>query len=417
MNKISLVIYNMLLLLTPVTLNFCGLTYAKVMLGYSVLILLYLILTKQVNKSIFKNKTFQYISMGYLAFLIVVSLSVVVSSIVNKKNVVSNFFEILRVVVYYLVLINYFLLLNKKTAKVFHISFTIMVMLNIVLSFFQFHNLFGLNELYVEKIASTQFVTLVNDYPWPRTVGLAGNPNVFGFLMTLFSIYFLTLIFKEPKKWYYYVFYFLTVIGLFQSGARTAYVALVMSNALLVILNFLRFNKQTIKKTVVIGFILLMAHIILLLILPDLYTWRIKTLLSFNNENSYQQRMEKNERNLEERLTKEEFSKSQYAVLIGEGPSKSSRGNAFDNEWLMLFFQYGIIGVIVFLWMILFPLKTIKENTSFFYPLYSSVVLANFVYMLLVASFHSYLLFEVTLILMAISLKMADISTCLQEGT
>ncbi len=399
MNKILLMMYNMLLLLIPTTLNFHGITYAKIVLCYSVFVFLYLILAKKINKTIFHNKTFQYLSIGYFVFFIVVAVTFVMNTIITRKFRIHNFLEVLRVIEYYFVLTNYFMLLTKETFRTFHISLIVLIIFNVIVSFFQFHNIFGLNEQYIEKIAPTQYRTLVNGYPSPRTVGVAGNPNVFGFLMVLLSLYFLYFVLKDYKKWYYYVMYLLTVVCVFQSSSRTSYVALIMSNFCLVVLHFFKLNKQDILKTASVSLILMIVHFSLLFILPDSYTWRMKTLINFGNQKSYQDRLEKNRSNIEK------YANYDLNQMIGK------QGEFFDNEWLMILFKYSIIGLIAYGSMMLLPLKTIKENKTFVYPIYISLIMANFTYMLMAASFHSYLLFNITMLLTAVSLNIK----CLQE--
>lgn len=402
MNKILLMMYNMLLLLIPTALNFHGITYAKIVLCYSIFVFLYLILTKKINKTIFRNKTFKYLSIGYLTFFVVVVVTFVINTIITRKFMIHNFFEVLRVLEYYFVLTNYFVLLTKETFRTFHISLIGLIIFNVILSFFQFHNVFGLNEQYIEKIAPTQYRALVNGYLWPRTVGLAGNPNVFGFLMTLLSLYFLYFILKDQRKWYHYVMYLLTVVCVFQSSSRTSYVALIMSNFCLIVLYFFKLTKQDILKTALVSLILMIVHFSLLFISPDSYTWRMKTLINFGNQKSYQDRLEKNKENME---------KYAMSFNLDSNQMEEKQKEFFDNEWLMILFKYSIIGVIAYVIMLILPLKTIKENKTFTYSIYVSLVVATFIYMLMAASFHSYLLFNITMLLTAVSLNIK----CLQE--
>ncbi len=52
----------------------------------------------------------------------------------------------------------------------------------------QYYDVLGLNASYVSLVAPTQFWTLVGDYPWPRPVGMVGNPNELGFLLGLLGL-------------------------------------------------------------------------------------------------------------------------------------------------------------------------------------------------------------------------------------
>lgn len=52
----------------------------------------------------------------------------------------------------------------------------------------QFFDLGGLNSKYVHFVAPTKFDTLIGGYRWPRPVGMAGNPNVFGYQLVLIGL-------------------------------------------------------------------------------------------------------------------------------------------------------------------------------------------------------------------------------------
>ena len=319
-----------------------------------------------------------------------------------------------------------------------------MILLSILISFFQFHNLFNLNELYIRYVAPTQYETLINGYKWPRAVALAGNPNVLGFLMTLASIYVLYLLIKNYKKWYLYIIYALIIICVFLTASRTSYISLIVGNGILIFLTFFKLKKECIIKMFLVGFIFLVFHIVLILALPNSYTWRIKTIIDYKNETSWQKRLDMNEEfldeiknehddnrnnneidNIEENKSEQDdynvtnnieenqdtgkttSKKSVFSLIIGHGPDKykNKHKGYFDNEWLMIFFHYGFFGVIAYLFMTIYPLCSIKENKIFNYSLYIAVIVANYIYMITASSFNSYLLFGFVSILMSISMN------------
>lgn len=447
LEKIFLLLYNVFVLLIPYSLNFMGLTYSKILFLYSILVTIYLIIKKKINKEIFKNTTLKYLTIGYLVFLTIVSISVIINTIIDKKIVFSNILEIFRVIEYYLTIINYYIL-SKNNKKIFKISFIIIFIFNIILAFFQFHNLFGLNELYVKFIAPTQYETLVNGYAYPRVVGFAGNPNVFGFFITLASIYILYLLLKNPKKWYYYLLYILLVISVFLSASRTSYIVLIIGSGLLILLNYFKLNKKDICKTLLIGIIFVAFQFVLLFILPTSYTWRIKQLIDLDSVTSWQNRLENNQNfieNIKDKAPDNNFPDNQtntdkdnesnknttipeenilpkeeeknttttkkssnklYTYIIGNGPDKLKEKHEgyFDNEWFMIIFNYGFIGLITYIFMLIFPLFSIKKNKNFNYVLYTSLVFSTFIYMIAAASYNCYLLFNLFCILVAITI-------------
>jgi hypothetical protein len=70
----------------------------------------------------------------------------------------------------------------------------------IFLVFQQFFDLLNLNAFYVQFVAPTQYETLINDYSWPRPVGMVGNPNELSFLLGIISALGIWLYLSEPKQ-------------------------------------------------------------------------------------------------------------------------------------------------------------------------------------------------------------------------
>ncbi len=426
MSNLIIVIYNFLILLLPYSLNFKGLTYSKILFAYSILVLIYLIIKKEINFKLFKNKTLKYLTIGFFSFLSIVSFSTLLNGFFNQKMYFTNLLEMLRVVEYYLVILNYYVLL-KKDRKIFNSSLITFLLFNVGLAFFQFHNLFHLNEYYIKLIAPTQYETLVNNYPFPRAVALAGNPNVLGFLMALASVYILYLIINNYKKWYYYIIYTLIIITVFLSCSRTSYITLIGGNGLLILLTFFKFSKKDILKTIGIGGLFLVFQILLIFSLPEKYTWRIKGLVDFKNASSWQERVENNKEFISDlKGDKEEIpelddnienpslnnknktvSHPLFNFIFGNGPDKlkEKHKDYFDNEWFMMIFNYGLVGTILFAFMLLFPCFSIKSNKYFKWKLYLTVIIMNFVYMIAAASYNCYLLFLFTSILIAYTLE------------
>ena len=159
--------------------------------------------------------------------------------------------------------------------------------------FFQFHNIFGLNELYVKVIVPTQFETLVNGYKYPRAVALIGNPNEFGIYMSLGAIYMLYLIIKN-NKYSYLILYLMFTFGVYLSSSRTAYISLIFGSGILIILHYFKFTKKEIFNTFKYGIVILLLHSMFFFLLPNIYTWRIKNIFNIDNQTSWQNRLDKN---------------------------------------------------------------------------------------------------------------------------
>ena len=59
-------------------------------------------------EELFKDKTFKWLTIGFLIFSFVVIVSNCISFIDMKQIVLSDIFEVLRILQYYLIILNYF---------------------------------------------------------------------------------------------------------------------------------------------------------------------------------------------------------------------------------------------------------------------------------------------------------------------
>lgn len=435
-DKIIIALYNSIILLIPYTLNYRGISYSKILFIFSILVSLYLIVTKKLNFNIFKNKFIKYLTVGFIILFAVVFVSNGLSFIINKKIVLTDVFEIIRPFQYYSLIINYYILLKTKdNRKIFNISLIVLFIINILYAFVQYFDIFELNDKYIELIAPTQYRTLINNYSHPRAVGLAGNPNVFGFIMSMFGIYFLNLILKQPKKIYIYILYVLCIVGIFLASSRTSYVAVIVGSICLLFFYYFRFKKENIIKFSKVMLIFVVLQFTFLFVLPNKLTWRIKGLFTIGELTSWQDRVDKNHEYLDSFFTdneeqeeykndnskqeqeiakveqEEEKEKTEikvshkwYNYIIGHGTNKNNQIRYFDNEWLLFFHYYGILGLLAFVFMLIFPLLAIGKEV-FNAPVYISIVIMNFSYMIPAGSYHIYLLFGLISIFIAYCLN------------
>jgi O-antigen ligase len=89
----------------------------------------------------------------------------------------------------------------------------------------QYFNLFGLNELYVRAIAPTAFESLVGGYPFPRPVGLIGNPNELGFIFVVSSLITIDLLVSHRFRVRWLVAFGIQVGALVLTLSRTSLAA------------------------------------------------------------------------------------------------------------------------------------------------------------------------------------------------
>lgn len=441
--KFILLFYNILILLLPYCLKLKGLTYSKIIFVYSILVTFYLIYKKKINRKILLDKKIKIIILSYLLFTFIVGISSVVQNF-NSGITISDIFEIIRPIYYILILINYYVLV-KDNKKFFTKTLAVLFVINILISIFQYFNIFDLNKYYVKFIAPTQYITLVDNYIYPRSVGLVGNPNELGFIFVIIMTYFLNEALKQPKKIINYLLYIIGIFGVYTTMSRTNFICMIVAGLLTIIVNTFKFSLKNIKKTIIILLLFLILQSLILFLLPNKYTWRIKDIFNIDKINSWNKRQDlnkdffednkenndsknnninKNEttdpenNNIDKEETKNNISKKDktnendkqikkrksikdfkwYNYLIGNGPNKKNKF-IFDNEWLKLFYNYGIMGIISFIIMTIIPIKYFKNKDN---KIYLPLIITSYLYMVTSALYYHYCIFSLLIVFLAI---------------
>ena len=266
-----------------------------------------------------------------------------------------------------------------------------------LLALSQYVNVLGLNEIYVQHVAPTQYDTLVGNYGFPRPVAMIGNPNELGFLFVIFSLLSLILLVDKNKNGrkikpsIFFAIYFFGVLITLSRGSIAALVA-----GLLALFGWMFLHSKIIVKTkitvaliclIVLGFLILNHPLVY-----EKFTWRFMAFLSLAEDVSFSTRLVNWQENID--IIKQH-------PILGVGPlRRAAFENAADNEWLLLWRSYGLIGVSLFIGLMTTNLffKCAKEVKVF------SIVIAVsvFVYMIPTAAFHSLVLFPFLLVLLAI---------------
>lgn len=421
-NKFIIALYTLLICLFPLSFKFMFLSYSKIIYVVSLLILIYNIIYNKDNfKIIINDKRFKVLSIGFFLFAILLSISTIVNSILDNNFFLSNFFEVLRVFEYYMVIVNYWCLFVKKdNIRFFNMVLIFILIILSIIGIFQYFNLFNTNNLYIKFIAPTQYTTLLNNYSNPRIVGLAGNPNVFGFFIAVSIVYFLYLLLNKKFNWFLLILILLLNIILFMTLSRTAYICMVAGELLLVFIA--KFNFKTIKKTFILIALIVLFNLLLLVALPRKLTWRVLELVNISDVTSWQERVNGNKEFWEyysDHITSgdkhnnvdnpdstiQQPSKfpinnnaiinSMWLNLMGNGPDKQflKHSSIFDNEWLMILFRYGYIGVAAYIFMLIAPLIYFKQYEKNSLALYITIISMIFLYMVPAAAYHCDLLF------------------------
>ena len=266
LDKIFITLYFIIVLLIPERLNLVGITYSKLLLIITAGLLIYKIFYKK-EKIKFEKNFLSYISIALIVFSCWVFAVNFFYLIINRQFILTNFFEVLRPLLYVatILLINIYSR-SDETKKYLKNLFIILVIVNCIVAISQRYNPFNINELYIKFIAPTQYLTLIDNYPDPRVVGLTSNPNVFGFLL---SISILTTVYEIiiNKKKKYLCLFLLEYITLFMTMSRTAFVCNIFMLVIFVFVYF--FKSKGLKKTILPVLTLIFICFAGLFILPD----------------------------------------------------------------------------------------------------------------------------------------------------
>lgn len=432
-NKIILLLYTCLICLFPSSIKLEFLSYSKIIFSFSLLLMLYNLFFDRKNlKKIFLNNTIKLFTIGFIILFSFITISTLINSIINNKWILSNFFEPLRVIQYFLILVNYCCFFNNScNIKLFERTIIGILLFMSLLGITQYFNLFNLNNFYVKLIAPTQYVTLLENYTNPRIVALAGNPNVLGFFLSLGIIYLIYLAVKKNFKWYYYIIILFLNIIMFMTLSRTAYICLLAGELLFCFFISFKFNIVAFKKTIIYISIILLFNFLLLLILPQKLTWRIKQLVYFNEISSWQERVNNNKEywnyynDVKDEVVShkptipnngtsiKQNTNNEYILLFGNGPDKlyEKHPAVFDNEWLMFLFRYGYFGVVSFIFMLIIPLFNYKNIERKDLALYIAIISMIFIYMIPAATYHCDLLFSFCCMLLAYCIVPKEVIT------
>ena len=412
LDKIFITLYCIIILLVPERLNLMGITYSKLLLIITVGLLIYKIFYKK-EKIKFEKNFLSYLSIGLIVFSCWVFAVNLFYLIINRQFILTNFFEVLRPLLYVatILLINIYSR-SDEIKKYLKKLFIILVVVNCIVAISQRYNPFNINELYIRFIAPTQYHTLVGNYPDPRVVGLTSNPNDFGFLLSISSLITAYEIIINKKKKYLYLF-LLEYITLFMTMSRTSFVCNIFMLVVFVSIYF--FKSKGLKKTILPVLTLLVLCFSSLFILPDKITWRIKQLIDISGLTSWISRVEHSNENFHEIFSPDKIPDSskpddeikesyldvnvprEVKIMIGVGSDKLKQyGLVYDNEYLVIIYRYGIIGLIIYLSIYLLPLSKINKQKDGNFALYIALFSGMLLYMYPASIYHSYKLFIIS---------------------
>lgn len=350
----------------PSTISIIGLSQIKVTCLIISVLFFYILFYRK--KSILKE--LDGFSILNIIFCIINLIPVFIKFLYDGSFEINEIFDSIRYLFFAMLYLIIKILYKKddfsnKILKYLIIGFIISAIIGIT----QFFNFLNLNELYIPKIAPTQFRTLMPDYENRRIIGLNTNPTVFGFNMII--AIFINLIYGKTlksNKIYLLIISIIEIVALLMTNSRTAQIALIISFLIYFILHSLSTygKKFTFKVTITL---IILGLLILVFIIPKDLTWRLLQIIDINNVSSWSARLTK---------WNDYFQIIQNNLLIGIGPIKNMNLGYIDSEWIQICLQIGLIGLLTYLAMIIIPLKDITNKAIKY--LYLSLLIVIMLY-------------------------------------
>ena len=234
----------------------------------------------------------------------------------------------------------------------------IIFLITTLVAFIQHINLYNINDTF-NLIYSTSKATS------ERVVGTMQNPNDFGALLIMASaLAFSGGLFYKKKSIRFFSFFCLIIFtySIILTGSRTAFILfIIVINFILCIkyppLLILK-RKRMLQRSLYVLIILSIIFFIIIKLAPDSFFFRLNTLRKPFYTESWQAKVS---------AWNYVFNFIKSSPIFGWGPCKSVIDFSIDNEWLLIIFRYGILGLCVFiLWMIsiMFGLYKIRKNYS-----------------------------------------------------
>ena len=301
-------------------------------------------------------KVFKY---WYFLILILWSIEGIISMRINHRlDAWNDYTEIYKLFKYstFVMLFYYFF----KQKKNIFIPVTIIFILLIIFNLFHYLNIFNFNEI-VMPVYSTNMNQLLffgkNSLGGPATkriLGTMGNPNLNAILFSIFSVYYLT--FKNEYKWNFplFLFYLSFAMVLF-TQSRT-----VIFSIAIIILLFFFINKEFSWKYI-LKFTFFLLTTVLVVRFSDQYSLNYisNAKLSLVENGSIRGRIEIWSY-LWEMIKKKPF--------WGYGINKNFFYLNYlysENEYILITWRYGIIGLFGYLTMLLGPLIYYRKKINF----------------------------------------------------
>lgn len=217
----------------------------------------------------------------------------------------------------------------------------------LLLSWSQFLNLANVNAWLTPFFAQSHLDNLVNANP-PRVLGTFDNPNVMGIVSVLMMTLFVTwFYFRKSDRSSAWVLFFEIALAIkltFMTISRTALVATATVLTFLSIWSMFKFHwKKGILLKVGVLFALTLT---IFFTSPRDFVSRMNEATNLQNSTSAQGHIMQ---------AGDAFKLIKQSPILGWGTAKSNMTTIVDNEYALVTRRYGVIGLVLYLWLFLRP--------------------------------------------------------------
>ncbi|WP_088229018.1 O-antigen ligase family protein [Desulfosporosinus sp. FKB] len=219
----------------------------------------------------------------------------------------------------------------------------------ILLSWGQFLNIANVNAWLTPFFAQSHLDNLVNANP-PRVLGTFDNPNVMGIFSVITLAIFVALFYFRNNERSKTIFLFaavgLTIKLVFMTISRTA---LLGTAFVLTLLSLWALFKHRWKKDMLIKVgALFVLTLLIFFTSPRGFTTRINEATNFDTSTSAQGHLLR---------AGNAFGYIKESPILGWGTAKTTMTTLVDDEYALITRRYGVIGLAMYLWLFLRPLK------------------------------------------------------------
>ncbi|WP_213477819.1 hypothetical protein [Marinobacter lipolyticus] len=212
----------------------------------------------------------------------------------------------------------------------------------LALGIIQWFNPLGVNSYYISYVSNVHAFTLLDGYPYPRAIGMVGNPNAFG--LALFMLGLSLYVFWYGGKNKIFVLFFVTLF-LMLSSAITMSRSVLGISLIFVLFMLLRFS--LFFTLCLLTFFTLISSYLNFAIAESVF-FRLLAVLDPLSDGSLLTRFD-NWRESLDIIVRNEFP------IFGIGPTRLESFITVDNEWIYIWRLYGVVGVILLLLLVYCP--------------------------------------------------------------